>query len=310
MIMARTFLQLVQQAANELGIPEPSQVIGAQDETSKQLLALANREGKDFSVLANGCGGWQNLHKEYSFQTEAVVTTGNVVTGTYIITGIPSTAGIVAETWKVTGNGIPYPATIVSVDSATQVTIDVEIDGSYTGTELTFGQVAYDLPADFEYFVQKTFWDGAYRWMLLGPISAQEKQILRYGIIASGPRRKFYVRSNKMWLDPIPGESGNVIAYDYFSNYWCQSAAGADQRQWTADTDTYKLDEDCFIQGLKWRYLRSRGLDYAQEALDYTNDSQRVMSRDGGARDMPVGGSNFGYHFLDSTNLPETGYGQ
>lgn len=308
--MARTFLELVQQAANEIGIPEPSHIIGGQDETSKQLLSLANREGKDFSVLANGCGGWQNLHKEYTFQPAALVTTGTTVDGAYVITGIPSTTGIVAGTWKVTGNGIPYPAAIVSVDSATQVTIDVACDASASGVALTFGQVAYDLPTDFEYFVQKTFWDGAYRWMLLGPISAQEKQILRYGIIASGPRRKFYVRDNKMWLDPIPGESGNVIAYDYFSNNWCQSAAGVDQKFWTADTDVYKLDEDCFVQGLKWRYLRAKGLDYGQEKLDYDNDSQRVMSRDGGARDMPLAGSNFGQHFLDSSNIPETGFGQ
>lgn len=307
--MARTFLQLIQQAANELGIPEPSQVIGGQDETSKQLLSLANREGKDFSVLANGCGGWQNLHKEYTFNTAALLTTGVTTSGSPIITGIPSTAGIVAGTWKVSGDGIPYPAYIVSVDSATQVTIDINADAS-GAADLGFGQVAYSLPSDFEYFVQKTFWDGAYRWQLLGPISAQEKQVLRYGIIASGPRRKFYVRDNKIWIDPIPGVSGDLIAYDYFSNYWCQSATGTDQVRWTMDTDIYKLDEDCFVQGIKWRYLRAKGLDYGQEKLDYENDCQRVMSRDGGARDMPTSGSNYGYHFLDGSNIPDVGYGQ
>lgn len=240
--MARTLLELMKQAANELGIPEPSQIIGAQDEQSKQLLALAQREGKDFSVLANKNGGWQALHKEYTFSTVAA-------------------------------------------------------------------QQDYALPSDFEYFVQRTWWDNAYKWELLGPITAQEKQILKYGVISSGPRRKFYVRDNKIWLDPIPATNGDVIAYDYFSNAWCQSSGGTPQQFWQADTDTYKLDEDCFIQGMKWRFLRAKGLDYTQEKADYDMDCQRVMARDGGARDLPIAGGTYGARFLNEDNIPEQGYG-
>jgi len=240
--MARTFIQLIQQAANEIGIPEPSQIIGSQDEQAKQLLALAQREGKDFSVLANKNGGWQALHGEYTFTT---------------------------------------------VDS----------------------QQAYTMPADFEYFVQRTFWDDSYKWELLGPITAQEKQILKYGVIASGPRRKFYIRANEMYLDPIPETTGDTIAYDYFSNAWCKDSLGNVQKLWTADTDTYRLDEDCFIQGIKWRFLRAKGLDYSQEKMDYEADCQRVMARDGGNRDLPIAGGTYGTRFLSMDNVPETGFG-
>lgn len=307
--MARTLLQLIQAASNELGIPEPSAIVGAQDDQSKQLLALANREGKDFSILANGKGGWQELHKEYTFQTVAIpVTTGNVTEGSAIITNIPDTTGIVADTWAVTGNGIIGSARVISVDSSTQVTISLPCNATVTGSSLTFGQVAYSLPSDFEYFVQRTFWDGAYRWELLGPITAQEKQVLRYGVIASGPRRKFYVRNSKIWLDPIPSD-GQTIAYDYFSNAWCRSASGTAQSAWNADLDLYNLDEDCFIQGLKWRFLRSKGLDYAQEKADYDNDCQRVMSRDGGARDLSLTNPAFEMRLINNENIPETGFG-
>ena len=67
--MARTLLELIQQATNEIGILQPSQLVGQVDDQSRQLLALANREGKDFAMLANSRGGWQNLHKEYTFTT-------------------------------------------------------------------------------------------------------------------------------------------------------------------------------------------------------------------------------------------------
>ena len=67
-----TFLAIVQAAANELGIPEPSQVIGASDDTSKQLLALANREGKEFAAMGGQWSGWPELRKEYTFNLNPV----------------------------------------------------------------------------------------------------------------------------------------------------------------------------------------------------------------------------------------------
>lgn len=239
--MARTLLDLIQQAADEIGIPQPSAIIGQVDDQSRQLLALANREGKDFSIMANSRGGWQNLHKEHTFTT---------------VSGTPD----------------------------------------------------YALPSDFEYFVQRTFWDGNMLWELVGPITAQEKQILRYGSVTSGPRRKFYIRENRMYLDPEPTTTGDTIAYDYYSNAWCQSSGGTAQQRWAADTDTYKLDEDCFIQGMKWRFLRAKGLDYSEEKKAYDEDCMRVLARDGGARDLSIV-RNEGVPFISMCNVPDTGYG-
>lgn len=300
---------MMQQAANELGIPEPSQVIGAQDEQSKQLLALAQRESKDFSVLANKNGGWQDLHKEYTFTTVVTTQTGTVTSGSAIVTGLSDTSLITAVTYGASGNGLAPGSTVLSIDSPTQVTLD-QVATASGSVSIIFGKMAYALPSDLEYFVQRTWWDNTYKWELLGPITAQEKQILKYGVIASGPRAKFYIRNNLMWLNPMPAVSGQLVAYDYFSNAWCQSSDGTAQQLWTADTDLYKLDEDCFIQGVKWRFLRAKGLDYTEERASYELDCQRVMSRDAGNRDLPIAGGTYGARFLNDGNIPETNYGQ
>ncbi|MGL4999522.1 MAG: hypothetical protein ACRC5T_11185 [Cetobacterium sp.] len=305
--MARTLLQLVQQAANEIGLPEPLFLFGNQNDQEKQLIALAIREGKDFSSVANKNGGWQNLRKDYSFSTEILNTAGDTTVNSAIV-NIPDTTGLDA-TWQVSGNGFPEYTMIVSVDSATQITVSNACNATQVGIGLNFGKIAYDIPSDFEYFVQRTFWDDRFKWELLGPITAQEKQVLRYGVIASGPRNKFYIRQDKMWLDPMP-TSVNLIAYDYYSNHWCESSIGTTQKYWQTDADTYKLDEDCFIQGIKWRFLRAKGLDYSAEYQQYIDDVNKVIARDGGSRDLPLGGAGFRVNFLNSNNIPDAGYGQ
>lgn len=236
----RTILELVRAFAGELGgIPKPSQLVGAVDDTSEQLLALANREGIEFSTRANSFGGWQQLHKEHTFTTD--------------------------------------------------------------------GTNNYALPSDFKSFVTRTFWDGSARWELIGAINAQEKQLLRYGLTATQPRLKFYVRNNRLYLEPTP-ETGKTIAFDYFSNAWCASTSGTPQTSWQADTDTYLLDEDCFIMGLKWRFLRAKGLDYSQEMIDYTRAVSEALARNGGASDLPLNGRNFN-RLLDENNIPDSGFG-
>lgn len=308
--MSRTLLQLVQQAADELGITQPQLLFSSTGDQERQLVALAKREGEEYSRVANHQGGWQQLQKEYIFSTVCnATTTGNTVSGSAVITGIPSTSGIVADTWTVSGNGIRYQAKVVSVDSPNQVTINIPATATATNISLSFGQKAYDLPSDFAYFLNQTFWDGSYRWQLLGPLEAQEKQVLRWGISPVGPRRRFWVLQDKIWLDPTPSTSGDIIAYDYYSTNWCKSATTTPQSIWQADTDTYLLDEDAFIQGMKWRYLRAKGLDYSQEKVLYDEVISRILSRNGGARTLPINSMNMDYHLLSSANIPDTGFG-
>lgn len=305
----RPFLTLVQNACDEIGLAPPAAMIGATDDQSRQLLALSNREGEEFSKLANGNGGWEELYSEYAFTTNAFTSTGNTTNGSAVITNIPSTALLSATQWSLSGTGIPNYPTIVSVDSATQITLDRPCTATGTGVVLSFGQVAYPMPADFEYYISQTFWQGSYRWQLLGPLEAQEKQVLKYGISPVGPRARFWVRGNYFFIQPIPSNSTDVNAFDYYSNAWCQSSTQVGQVRWTADTDYYTLDDDCFVLGLKWRFLRAKGLDYGEERKTYDDACARQLGRNGGNRTILLNAQSFGQRLLNSQNVPDTGYG-
>lgn len=305
-----TFLELVQDASNELSIDELSQVFGSSDENAKILISLGNREAKQFSEMASNKGGWQDLHKEHSFQTVAITTTGDTTAGSKVISNIPDTSAITADIFMVSGDGLPYQAKVVSVDNSMQVTLDRPSSATGTGTTLVFGQFAYPMPSDFSYFINRTFWDGAYQWELLGPILAAEKQVLRYGVSPTGPRRRFYIKNNNICIDPMPAVSGQTIAFDYYSSNWGLDQNGDDIGRWQSDNDTYKLDDDCFVLGLKWRFLRAKGMDYAQEYEEYIESCQKVMSRDGGSRVLPLNARVSNSRLINNDNVPDTGYGQ
>ncbi|NDC25364.1 MAG: hypothetical protein EBZ49_14720 [Proteobacteria bacterium] len=78
---------------------------------------------------------------------------------------------------------------------------------------------------------------------------------------------------------------------------------------WAADGDYYTLDDDAFILGLKWRILAAKKLDYGQEKQDYDMLCQRLVSRNGGNRDIPINAQASGMHLINNANIPDTGFG-
>lgn len=312
-----TLLQIITNACNELGITAPSSVVGNTDPQITQLLALANREGRELYNAGFGRDGWQILRKQYTFTINAVSSlTGTFVSGSPIVTHIASTTGITTSMQPYATSYIPTETGVTSIDSSTQITMSANATASGTGVAFFCGQVAYNLPSDLNYFMVQTFWDRNFRWQLLGPLDAQEWQVLKSGISPTGPRRRFRIMDNQFNIDPVPGfstsDNGAIEVFEYYSNAWCQSTggtAGTPQMVWTADTDNYLLDDDTMVLGVIWRYLRAKRLSYDEEKNTYDLRIERVMARDGASRNLPLNASASGIRLLNAMNVPDTGYG-
>ena len=77
-------------------------------------------------------------------------SSGNITAGSPVITGIPSTA-ILQVFWSVSGPGIPGGAYIASVDSASQVTINIPATATTSGDAISWGGT-FSLPTElFEF---------------------------------------------------------------------------------------------------------------------------------------------------------------
>jgi hypothetical protein len=230
-----TMLQLVQQATGELGLAVPTQVAGSTAQDTIQQLALLNAVGYD--LLREPAFNWQALTTEYRFTSLWTQQTGTVTNGSAVITNIPSTAGIVAGTYMVTGTGINQDTYVQSVDSSTQVTLTQPATASGTGIQLTFAKTKYAFPADYQRIVDRTQWDKSKHWEMLGPESPQQWQWLKSGYIATGPRIRWRILGNTFQIWPGVSTS-EYLGFEYVSKYWVTDAGGTSKGSFTADTDT------------------------------------------------------------------------
>ena len=278
--MSYTLLQLVDQMSAELGLTQPAAVIGSSNNQTVQILALAQRLGKDLVRDFE----WQRLVQAYIWQTEvAVSTTGNITAGSKVITNIPTTAGLAVGN-VVTGTGQTPYAEILTIDSSTQVTLNAPVATSTSSVSMTFAKQDYDLPGGYDRMISDTNWDRTDHWRNLGTKSSQDWQFLQGGIISIGPRERYRIYNNKFRIFQALTTVYN-FSFEYVSNWWV-CAAGSDQGSksaFTADTDTCVFPDDLMLAGLKFYFLKAKKLDYAIELGEFMRSLSYCK-----AQDVPV----------------------
>lgn len=280
-------LELVQQVCDELMIDRPSAVVSTADPQIVQLYALLNRLGNDISRQAQ----WQRLNNEYVITTQAVTQSATTTLGSPVITGIPDTSSLSTD-WGLLGVGVPPFAQIVSVDSGTQVTINMPANASGT-VDMQFSRVQYPLPSDWLMQIPQTEWDRTNRWPLLGPKSPQEWQSFKSGIVYAGPRERFRILQESMTINPPP-PNGLLFAFEYISTGWVISATGTRQSKYLADTDEAIFPDSLLITGLKSLWKAAKGLDGSFDLGEFRVLLETIKSQDRSAPKLnlsPYGGT-------------------
>lgn len=108
---------------------------------------------------------------------------------------------------------------------------------------LATGVDAYAFPTDFDKFYNRTYWDRTQQWELYGPMSPQEWQWYKSGIVADGPRMRFRVKGiddEQFFVHPVPdaGVNGNTLVYEYQSTNWLRPKQWETGETITASTAT------------------------------------------------------------------------
>lgn len=296
-----TMLELVQQVTNELGVATPTSVAGNTNQDVIQILALMNANGYEFLRRH----AWRELTKQHTFYTEWITTTGTWTTAARTIT-MASTAGL-DTTYQVQGTGINQNTYIVSVDSATQVTVNQDFSANGTAATAYFQKIRYSLPTDYEALVPRTMWDKSKHWEMLGPEDAQQWEWLLSGYISTGPRIRW--RLLGAYFQIWPGMStSEYLGFEYRSKGWANAADGTVKNSFTADTDTCIYPDRLMVNATKLKYFEAKGFDTTAMMRNYLTEMEAAKALDMSSANLSLA-PRPGTVLIGYDNIPDSGYG-
>lgn len=134
-----------------------------------------------------------------------------------------------------------------------------------------------------------TIWDRTNKLPVIGPLSDEEWQT-RKGLGTLGPRYTFRIRGGKLLVNPVP-TAGYAWAFEYMSLNWILGADLTTYKQYfTLDTDTVLLPEELVLMGLRWRWKKEKGREYAEDFRTYEMQVKDALGRDGGKPVLSMNG--------------------
>lgn len=104
------------------------------------------------------------------------------------------------------------------------------------------------------------------------------------------PYGEWSIFGNKMHIRPtIP--AGETAQYVYVSNWIVRPTAGNNKPQFTADTDTFVLNERLLELGVVWNWKAGKNQSYSKELNDYETMLNRLIDKDRGSKPILSGGA-------------------
>jgi hypothetical protein len=123
-------------------------------------------------------------------------------------------------------------------------------------------------------------WNRTMQVPVMGPESKQQWQ-MRKALNLTGPYSRYRIRGGALLFNPAP-TAGHTCAFEYQSKCGCVDTTGVTfRKRLVADTDEVLLDDDTMQQGLEWRWLRKKGLSYAEEFATYEAMVEDLIQADG-----------------------------
>ncbi len=301
-----TMLALIRQATTEMGLPIPTVVAASTVQDTIQQLGLLNAVGYQLQREHE----WQQITKEYRFQTVFYTYTGTLVNGSTGVTGLSSTVGLTSTPtyFSVTGTGVAQD-TYLTAASGSTATLSLPATASGSGVSLTFSQTLYANPSDFDRLKDKTDWDKSKHWEMLGPETGQQWQWLKSGFISTGPRLRYRMLGGFYQIWP-PAGIADTLGFEYISKNWVLSASAVvtpDSSSFTVDTDTCIFPDRLMVEGLKAMYFQVKGFGDTYVST-FNRQLDIAKANDGGSPTLSMA-PRLSEVLITQQNVPDSGYG-
>ena len=147
------------------------------------------------------------------------------------------------------------------------------------------------IASGFRYIKNQTLWDRTNQLPIFGPLSASEWQA-DIALVNAAPRYSWRIRGGEVLINPVP-TAGYSWNFEYASTNWIVSADGLTRSsRFNLDTDLVLLPEQLLLLGLRWRWKKEKGFEYAEDMRTYEMQLKDALGRDGGKQvvraDLPT----------------------
>jgi len=145
-----------------------------------------------------------------------------------------------------------------------------------TATE-SQGQITTLAPGGYRKIINDTIWDDSGR-LPIYPIDGPEWQAIKAMVPSGISPYRYRLRGGELISTPTP-PAGLTWVFEYVSKAWILNGVNHVQ-YFVADTDTTLLPDDLVLMGLRWRYMREKGLEYAELFRTYETQVQYNLSNE------------------------------
>lgn len=136
-----------------------------------------------------------------------------------------------------------------------------------TVASMSQGAITTIAPTSYRKILNDTIWDRS-GLLPIYPVDSVEWQAIQAVVPAGISPYRYRLRGGLLLATPTP-PAGLTWAFEYVSKAWIQKVDLTKVQYFAADTDVGLLPEDLLQMGLRWRYMREKGLEYAELFATY-----------------------------------------
>jgi hypothetical protein len=147
---------------------------------------------------------------------------------------------------------------------------------------------SYDLPDDYRQFVFDTNWATNQEYKADFPVSPEGWAYLQSQNTATGFVYRIRIIGNQ--IEIYNPQDGAELYAEYIGNNAVLAGNQVSKPRFTADDDTFRLNDDLLILGIKWRFNKLKGLDWQPDKLEWRNMYKRERATNKNAQTINFAG--------------------
>lgn len=144
-------------------------------------------------------------------------------------------------------------------------------------------------PNNFRWIKNHTIWNRTTKLPIIGPSDSRDWQAQK-ALVGTGPRYRYRIRGGALLIDPAP-PAGDILAFEYLTKNWILDDAGNGREYFLVDPDITVLPGELLLQGLRWRWKKEKGLEYAEDFMTYEKQVKDWLGHDGGKENLHMDGA-------------------